>query len=269
MFQSSTTVLSAQTATPTSPSESYGACVIVHGKASGTAINRRFAMHSTMKFPQALFVAECLNARAIDLHEKVTVRKNELMQNTWSPMLKMFSDEREFTYAELLELSLMQSDNNACDILFRCFGGPQQVQQYIHQLGFTDIYIRWTEQEMAACSERSADNCCTPLALARLFEWFFAHKQHTNCLRFVWQTMASCQTGAERIASVIPPGAVFVHKTGTGFPSADNRADRIDAGIIVLPDGSHQAIAVFAPLCTDDAFVASVAKQIIKDRLNQ
>jgi len=71
-----------------------------------------------MKFPQALYVADFLTRNNIELNTEVIVRKEELLQDTWSPMVKTFEGEKAFTYSELLALSLQQSDNNACDILF-------------------------------------------------------------------------------------------------------------------------------------------------------
>jgi beta-lactamase class A len=71
-----------------------------------------------MKFPQALYVADFLIRSNFDLNTEVIVRKDELLQDTWSPMVKAFEGEKAFTYSELLALSLQQSDNNACDILF-------------------------------------------------------------------------------------------------------------------------------------------------------
>jgi beta-lactamase class A len=71
-----------------------------------------------MKFPQALYVADFLIRSNFDLNTEVIVRKDELLQDTWSPMVKTFEGEKAFTYSELLALSLQQSDNNACDILF-------------------------------------------------------------------------------------------------------------------------------------------------------
>ena len=71
-----------------------------------------------MKFPQALYVADFLIRSNFDLNTEVIVRKDELLQDTWSPMVKTFEGEKAFTFSELLALSLQQSDNNACDILF-------------------------------------------------------------------------------------------------------------------------------------------------------
>ena len=72
--------------------------------------------------------------------------------------------------------------------------------------------------------------------------------------------MANCQTGTERISSIIPEGSVCVHKTGTGFPSKDKKQDRNDVGVIILPNGTHQVIAVFAPQSTKESDVATIVK---------
>lgn len=245
-------------------SEDYGACVYADGKSTGIRMEEPFAMHSVMKFPQAIYVAECLQKRKGSLNETVKVSKADLMQETWSPMLKTFDKERDFSYAELLELSLVQSDNNACDILFKLFGGPEKVEQYLCQIGFTDIHVKWTEREMNIYPKRSSDNSCTPLGMARLFEWFYHHKEQNEHLHFVWDTMAACQTGSARLASIIPEGSVFIHKTGTGFPSKDKRQDRNDVGIIIMPDGTYQIVAVFAPQSTKESDVADIGKKYIR-----
>ena len=101
------------------------------GVESGINATSRFPMYSVMKFPQALYVADFLARNNIEMNTEVIVRKDKLMQDTWSPMLKTFEDQRTFTYSELLALSLQQSDNNACDILFKRCGSPRNVEKYI------------------------------------------------------------------------------------------------------------------------------------------
>ncbi|MGN1157208.1 MAG: serine hydrolase [Agathobacter sp.] len=247
-------------------SDNYGACLYADGKAKGYRIDEPFAMHSIMKFPQTIYVAECLYRSSIPLKETITIRKAELIQNTWSPMLKMFDEERDFSYAELLKLSLAQSDNNACDILFKHFGGPEKVEDYLHKKGFKEIHIKWTEREMGINPGRAADNNCTPRDMARLLEWFYKNKEQNEYLGYVWETMANCQTGTERISSIIPEGSVFVHKTGTGFPSKDKKQDRNDAGVIIMPNGTHQVIAVFAPQSIKESDVATIGKRYIYNK---
>ena len=148
--------------------EVIGGYVKKDGTESGINATSRFPMYSVMKFPQALYVADFLIRNNIELNTEVMVWKDELLQDTWSPMLKTFENQRTFTYSELLTLSLQQSDNNACDILFERCGGPRKVEQYIRKLGFKDIRIQKTEKQMHERPTDSSKNWCTPQSMAAL-----------------------------------------------------------------------------------------------------
>ena len=118
-------------------------------------------MHSVMKFPQALYVANYLSRKGLDLDDTIVVDKADLMQDTWSPMLKLFEGKKAFSYAELLELSLVQSDNNASELLFRFCGKPKAVEKYMRKLGFHDIHIRRTEAQMPKTPAKDIEHSST------------------------------------------------------------------------------------------------------------
>lgn len=237
----------------------YGICVNYGNVCTGHRKDSAFAMHSVMKFPQAIYVAEYLRENGIALCDSVLVRKADLDADTWSPMLQMFDETKYFTYAELLRLSLTQSDNNACDLLFTLCGGPTKVETYLHKLGMKDIHIRWTEQEMHHMPTRATDNSSTPAGMVNMLEWFYAHRNDNDYLSYIWNTMAACQTGLQRIASVIPKSSMLIHKTGSGFTAADGCQDKNDVGIILAADGSHMSIAAFVPGAKEEKDVATVA----------
>ena len=246
-------------------SSSYGACIIRDGFVSGINKDERFAMHSVMKFPQALYVADYLSSKGLALDDTIVVDKADLMQNTWSPMLKRFEGKQAFSYAELLELSLVQSDNNACELLFKHCGKPRAVEKYIRKLGFYDIHVRMTEEQMHNNPAKAIENSSTPAEIARLFEWFYHHKDDNQYLSFIWKTMADCSTGLKRIPAAIPADARIVHKTGTGFPSVEGLQDMNDTGFILMPDGSHVIIAVFTTNSPSEAVIADIAKQLLEE----
>ena len=273
---------------PISQSKSYGACIMRDGSVSGINENERFAMHSVMKFPQALYVADYLSRKGLALDDTIVVDKADLMQDTWSPMLKRFEGKQAlnsiracsrsaelmqaslssrllaaFSYAELLELSLGQSDNNACELLFKHCGKPKAVEKYMRKLGFRDIHVRMTEKQMHKNPAKAIENSSTPTEMVRLFEWFYHHKDDNQYLTFIWKTMADCSTGLKRIPAAIPANARIVHKTGTGFPSPEGVQDMNDAGIILMPDGSHAIIAVFTTNSPSEAVIANIAKQLL------
>lgn len=246
-----------------SPFFSYGASIMNGDLCCGHQEDCAFAMHSVMKFPQALYVADHLNKKGLTLNDSVLVCKDSLDAETWSPMLSVFEGTRYFTFAELIEWSLKQSDNNACDLLFASCGLPNAVEKYIHSLGFKDIHVQLTEKEMKKSPHRSTENSSTSKEMVRLLEWFYLHRNDNKNLSFIWNIMADCSTGQQRIAAVLPKGGKWIHKTGSGFPSSDGRQDRNDVGIILLPDGSHLSIAVFLPKSKDENEVAEIAEQCL------
>ena len=99
--------------------------------------------------------------------------------------------------------------------------------------------------------------------MTRLLEWFYLHRNDNKNLSFIWNTMADCNTGKQRIAAVLPKGGKLIHKTGSGFPSSDGRQDRNDVGIVLLPDGSHLSIAIFLPHSKKEKEVAEIAEQCL------
>ena len=249
---------------PISDSTSYGACIMQNGSIVGINEDKPFAMHSVMKFPQALYIADYLSRKGLDLDDTIVVDKADLMQDTWSPMLKRFEGKMVFSYAELLELSLGQSDNNACELLFKHCGKPKVVEKYMRKLGFYDIHVRMTEKQMHKNPTKAIENSSTPAEMVRLFEWFYHHKDDNQYLTFIWKTMANCSTGQKRIPAAIPTDAHIVHKTGTGFPMPEGVQDMNDAGIILMPDGSHAIIAVFTTHSPSEAVIANIARQLLE-----
>ena len=248
---------------PISDSTSYGACIMQNGSIVGINEDKPFAMHSVMKFPQALYVADYLSRKGLNLDDTIVVDKADLMQNTWSPMLKFFEGVKAFSYGELLGLSLGQSDNNASELLFKFCGKPKAVEKYMRKLGFRDIHVRMTEEQIHKNPAKAIENCSTPAEMVRLFEWFHHHKDDNQYLTFIWKAMADCSTGLKRIPAAISADARIVHKTGTGFPSAEGLQDMNDAGIILMLDGSHAIIAVFITNSSSEAVIANITRQLL------
>ena len=224
---------------------------------------QRYVMNSVMKFPQAIYVAHCLDSCGISLDERVTVKKQDLEQDTWSPMLNMMDEEREFSYGELLALSLQQSDNNACDLLFKLCGGPKDVQNYLRNLGFKAIRLKWTEKQMHSKPQRSRGNWCTPSDMAELLNWFYCERQSSPVLMYIWDLMLSCETGNNRIKAALPPGAKLAHKTGTGFSKGKTLRGINDVGIVVMPNGDYYPIAIFIKHTKREEEVAEIAKFLL------
>lgn len=227
-----------------------GVAVIIDGGETVTVNNdQRFPLMSVFKFHQALAVAHRLAERGIPLETEIWITKADLPPNTWSP-LRDARPEGNFgmSIAELLRLTLQQSDNNACDILFDRICSVKDTEAYIHGLGISDCAISATEADMHADLARCRDNWTTPLAAAPLVELFLTEDILPRALHgFIRDTMIGCTTGADRLAKPLAgTGAVLGHKTGTSDRDADGRLMALnDVGFVLLPDGRHYTIAVF------------------------
>lgn len=155
-----------------------GIAVIVDGKDT-VAINGDlpFPMLSVYKFPIALGIGECCRRVGSDFSDSCIVTRDDLHNNTWSPMMAKYSDKDTVAISirELLAYAIKQSDNNASDILLEHIGGAVRLDSLITATNGHGIDIQWTEQEMHQSVSRSYDNTSTPIAMARLLDKFYTH----------------------------------------------------------------------------------------------
>lgn len=89
-----------------------------------------FPLMSVVKLPLAVVVLHHVEQGKLRLVEHYQLAEADMAPNTWSPMQKRFPKGGSFSLESLLLASLCESDNNACNYLFRLVGGPQRVQQF-------------------------------------------------------------------------------------------------------------------------------------------
>lgn len=246
-----------------------GIALIVDGADTLTVNNTEcYPMLSVYKFPQALAVADYARRKGMSFADTVTVSAADMRADTWSPMRDRYGTAgTRLPLRRLLAYSLQLSDNNACDVLFGLTGGPAEVDRYIASTGIGDIHIRSTEAEMHVDINLCYDNCCTPLAMAMLTEYFATHLRGADAsMAELASLMESCSTGTNRLpAPLAGTQAVFGHKTGTGDTNAAGCIIGVnDVGYVLLPDGRRYTIAVFikdsaADLSTTSGWIGEIS----------
>ncbi len=206
-----------------------------------------YPMMSVFKFPLALSVLSRVDAGQLHLDTKYELRGKLLDPKTWSPLREKFPQGGSFTLRELLRYSVMESDNNACDFLFGLIGGPAAAQADLKKWGVEDISIRVVEGAMQNDWQAIYLNSARPSAMAALLKLFAEGKilrEATN--RELWEMMAGCKTGTDRLVQGMPAGAVLAHKTGSSGVRQDGLVGALnDVGVAVLPDGRRLAICAF------------------------
>lgn len=227
-----------------------------------------YPLSSVVKFPQALYVLGRAPGCGVPADSTVTLAPAEMVRDTWSPLRDRYPRGGvRLTVGEVLRYSLQQSDNVACDALFRRFGAPARVEAYVRSLGFHACHVGATEADMHADPTRAVANRSTPVDVARLFyEFPAAQWLAPEAQAFVRDALLGCSTGTDRLpAGLAGTGARIGHKTGTGFRDAHGRMQGFnDAGFVLLPDGRRYGIAVFI----DDALASDADCAALMARLS-
>lgn len=208
--------------------------------------DQHFTMLSVVKFPQALAVLHQVDLGRASLSQPIYFNKSDLRQESYSPLTKERPEGNfDITLEQSLLYSVGRSDNNVCDKLFKVFGSPKSVEDYIHQLGFNGIGIGTDYASMHTNGMQA--NWCTPKTAVQLLEGFYRGNILKDSTRnALWKCMAGSLSPEDRIKGLLPPGTIVAHKTGTsGTDSNGVTAAFNDIGIVTLPNNKHFAIAVF------------------------
>lgn len=257
-----------------------GVAVIINGKDTVSINGKRdFPMMSVMKFPLALTVAHLVNANGMSMNDTVTFSENALKEDTYSPMLKKYGKRRNsMTVKELLGWSLVESDNNAADILLNRVGGISGATSIMRQMDISDdIVIGASEEDMHRDPYLSYLNRTTPLAMAQLFDRFYIEMRNASqSYSEISVMLEQCCTGLDRLAvPLLPTNATIGHKTGTGFPTPDGRISAVnDCGNVKLPDGTRYSIAVFVAdsgydMAATSAIIAEISNIVWKSLIEK
>jgi beta-lactamase class A len=208
---------------------------------------RKYPMQSTYKFPLALCVLHQIEEGRYTLATKVHIARSDLDTNTMSPMSRRyFGASVELSIDQLLNYCVSESDNIACDMLFKQAGGMRVVNDYVHHLGISEIAIVATERQMRKSWSVQYTNWCKPAAMLELLKRFYRRQlldsSHTL---YLLRLMTESSNSANRIKGKLPVGAVVAHKTGTSARNHGLIAATNDIGIVTLPNGRHFTIVVF------------------------
>lgn len=232
--------------------------------------NARLVMHSVMKFPIAMAVLHLVDSGIFTLDQTIHIKRRDLPATSVSPLRDKYPRGGvDVSFRELLTDMISYSDNDACDILLKKLGGPDQVEDYLHSIKVRGINIEASEKDMASAWEVQYTNWCKPIDMIKLLDLFYSGKALLSPTRdFLYKIMTETSTGPNRIKGLLPEGTVVAHKTGSsGTNSAGLSPATNDVGIITLPNGKHVAIAIFvcnstADEATREGVIAKIAKAV-------
>ena len=215
--------------------------------------NLNAPLMSVFKFDIALTTLNLVDKGKLSLTQKIFIKKEDLHEDTWSPMRDEFPNGNIYlTLDQLLRYTVSHSDNNGCDILLKLIGGTKIVQKFINKQGIQDFVIKVNEQEMQTW-ENLYINTTTPLATTELLEKFYKGQViKKESTKYLYQIMVECSRGITWMKAGLPDGTELAHRTGISGTNDDNlRVALNDVGIVKLPNGKHLIISVYLKNITE------------------
>ena len=151
------------------------------------------------------------------------------------------------TGQQLIERSLIHSDNTATDALLAAVGGPPAVNRWLRATGNTGLHL---DRDIATLVRDDGEydparmidsrDSATPKAMAQLLSGIYQGRWLSpNSRAFLLATMEQCVTGKHRMRSQLPGDVVVAHKTGTLSNTSS------DVGLIQTGDGRVYAVAIY------------------------
>lgn len=202
---------------------------------------------SVFKFHIALAVLKQVDKGKLSLAHKIFIKKEDLHQDTWSPIRDDFPNGNlHITLDSLLRYTVSHSDNNGCDILLDLIGGTEPVQKFVHRQGIKNFTIKVNEQQMRTW-ENLYLNTTTPLATTALLYKFYKGKiLKKRTTKYLYQIMVETSRGLSWMKAGLPEGTELAHRTGMSGTNEHNlRVAMNDVGIAKLPNGKHFIISVY------------------------
>lgn len=229
-----------------------GVAVIINNMDTVTVNNKSiYPMMSVFKLHQAIAVCNDFDRKGLSLDSLMCIKRDELDPRTWSPMMKEHPEpEISLTVKDLLRYTLIQSDNNASNIMFKELVSVARTDSFIATLiPRTSFRIAYTEGEMSVDHDKAYSNYTSPLGAAMLMNRLFTDSlvsREKQC--FMMNTLEECITGKDRIVAPLlgKEGITIAHKTGSGYINENGElAAHNDVAYIRLPNNVCYSLAVF------------------------
>jgi beta-lactamase class A len=237
-----------------------------------------FPLASTYKVPMAAYALHLVESGTLTLDELIEVHQRDLVVS--SPITQLFPHPGiQLSLLNLMEATLIRSDNTATDVLLRTIGGGEAVTRWLVDQGVDDLRVdRGTadlirdymgmspakEVSMAVQYRAEAESFegmneadwqaryqallddprdqGTPMAMVELLQgiWQDAYLE-ADYGEALREIMGRCLTGSARLSGMLPAQLLpLAHKTGTLGGTVN------DVGVMQLPDGGGTVVvAVF------------------------
>lgn len=209
-----------------------------------------FPFQSVYKFHLGIVILDQVDKGKLSLDQPIKISKEAVTTEMYSPIKDKYPNGVTLPLREVLEYTIAASDNVGCDVLFELLGGPEYVQKYFEDKGYSNLSIKLIEAVQQKEWNRQFENWTTVGSSNQILYDYYTNSKKllsASSHQFLWDTMRGTTTGPDRLKGDLPKGTVVAHKTGysgrnrtTGIIAALN-----DVGVVSLPNGEVYYISVF------------------------
>jgi beta-lactamase class A len=221
---------------------------------------KQLPLYSVFKLPLAVAVLKSVEENRLLLEKKIRVTPEDVAPGSQFN-LDLWRQPVERSVRELIEVSIVRSDNTSSDKLLELVGGPSAVTERMRSMGFMNIDVHSTTRELAA--HRVNPNTGSAEDLARLLTQLQSGQiLKLPQLELLLGFMRRALTGEKRLRGNLPKNTPVADKSGTGEAGSTTN----DVGIITLPaDKGHLAMAVLIsgsklPATGQEQLIAELAR---------
>jgi beta-lactamase class A len=201
------------------------------GRAVSIEGAKRLALYSVFKLPLAISVLKNVEEKRLLLEKKIRVTPGDVAPGAQFN-LDLWRKPVARSVGELIEFSIVRSDNTSSDKLLDLIGGPASVTERMRSLGFPNIDIHSSTREFAAHRDNPNTGSAEEFArlLAQLQKGEILEPAQVNLLLGF---MGRALTGEKRLRGNLPKDTPVADKSCTGEGGSTTN----DVGLITLPEG--------------------------------
>ncbi|HSB29860.1 MAG TPA: class A beta-lactamase [Pyrinomonadaceae bacterium] len=219
------------------------------GKLTVVDASNELPLFSVYKLPLAIAVLKDIEEGRLHLDQKVHVGPDDVVPG-WRGNTRRWLKPIDLTIKQLLELSIVESDNTSSEKLLQLTGGPAAVTGRMRSLDLQQIDIRTTRKEYVAARSNplTPQNTGSALGLVKLLSRLQVGELLQNsATELLLGLMERAKTGLRRLRGNLPPDTKVADKSGSGDPNPQTNlaSSTNDVGLITLPNArGHLAMVV-------------------------
>lgn len=188
-----------------------------------------FPAASLVKIPILVTCFKAVEEGRLDLSEKHVLRREDRVGG--SGILRRMRNGRSFTYSQLIDYMVTESDNIACNIMIDRLGFDY-INQVFEELGLEKTRLNRKMIDFAA-RDQGIENYTTAAEMTGLLDRIYHHRCFNAEISERCLAVLKRQKINDRLPRYLPKEVTVAHKTGLEKEVCH------DAGIVFTPSGDY------------------------------